>query len=220
MRETERAEVIKRAKTVVLEDPEKREQIKQNFAAAKPIVDELAQVGYRVETLADLRHQRKPWKSALPVLLRWLPKVDNPDIKDEIVRCLSVPWLGNAGTAVFIEEFRKSAPLNEMVAWTIGNALSIVDVRGFENQIIELCRNPTYGMTRQMLVLGLGRFHDAGAEDTALELLKDESVKLHAVIALGKMKSRRAIPELEKLLADKKSILRREARKAITSITQ
>jgi hypothetical protein len=220
MRETERAEVIKRAKAEVLGDPEKREQIRQNFAAAKPIIDELAQVGYRVESLADLRHQGKPWKSALPVLLRWLPKVDNPDIKDEIVRCLSVPWLGDAGTAVFIEEFRKSAAINEMVAWTIGNALSIVNVRGFENQIIELCRNPTYGMTRQMLVLGLGRFHDTAAEDTALDLLKDESVKLHAVIALGKMKSRRALPELEKLLADKKPIIRREARKAITSITR
>jgi hypothetical protein len=220
MRETERTEVIKRAKALVLEDPEKREQIRKNFAAAKPVIDQLVEVGYEIETLADLRHQGKPWKSALPVLLRWLPKVDSPDIKDEIVRCLSVPWLGNTGTALLIEEFRKAAPSNEMLAWTIGNALSIVDVKGFEGQIIELCRNRETGMARQMLVLGLARFNSAEAQQAALELLEDESVKLHAVIALGKMKSRRALPVLERLLADKRSIIRREARKAIKNIAR
>jgi hypothetical protein len=216
--DAQRKEIIKKARAIGGENPEKRQQIEANFAVAKPIIDELIELGYGVETLADLREQGKPWKTALPTLLRWLPKIDNPDIKSEVVRCLSVPWLGNTGTAQFIEDFRKWASINEMVAWTIGNALSIVDVNGFENQIVELCKNPTYGMTRQMLVLGLARFSNAEAEDTALELLKDESVKLQAVIAVGKMKSRRALPELERLLVDKKAIIRREAQKAITKI--
>jgi hypothetical protein len=220
MNNTERMEIMKRARAVAQEDPQKRTQIKENYAVAKPIIDELAGLGYRVETLGDLRHQGSAWKTALPLLLRWLPKIENPDIKAEIVSCLSVPWLGNKGTAALIEEFKKWSPAMEMLAWTIGNALSIVDVEGFESQIIELCRNPAYGMTRQMLVLGLGRFRSGEAEDTALELLKDESVKLHAVLALGEMKSKRALPALEQLLANEKSVIRREARKAIKRITQ
>jgi|SRR5579885_17307 hypothetical protein len=220
MNDNERAQVIQKARELVLRDPEKRQLIEKNFADAKPIIEELAGLGYHIETLADLRHQGKSWKPALPILLRWLPKTDNPDVKDELVRCLSVPWLGNSGTAALIEEFRKAALSNAMLAWTIGNALSIVDVKGFENQIIELSRNPAYGMARQMLVLGSSRFDSIEAEDTALQLLHDESVKLHAVIALGKMKSRRALPELERLSTDKNSAIRKEARKAITSITR
>jgi hypothetical protein len=32
-------------------------------------------------------------------------KVDDPDVKDEIIRCLSVPWIGSKATAQLIEEF-------------------------------------------------------------------------------------------------------------------
>jgi len=69
-----------------------------------------------------------------------------------------------------------------------------------------------------MLVLGLGRFSSPEAEEVTVELLNDEDVKLHAIIALGKMKSKRALFELEKLLTDKRAAIRKEARKAITKI--
>lgn len=220
MKDTEKAEVIKKVRELVLDDPAKREQFEKFQTLARPIIQELTKLGYNVETLGDLRHTGKPWKSALPVLLHWLPKVDDPGVKEEIVRCLSVPWLGDAGTGLLIEEFKKSATVNELLGWAIGNALSIVDARGFEAPIIALCENAAYGMTRQMLVAGLGRFHTAEAEDTALKLLRDESVRLHAVMALGKMKSRRALPELERLLADKNPAIHKEARKAIASITK
>lgn len=71
-----------------------------------------------------------------------------------------------------------------------------------------------------MIVWGLGRFRDDQAEETALDLLSDEDVKLHAVIALGKMKSKRALFQLEKLLRDKRAVIRKEARKAITRISR
>lgn len=214
------------------------------MAVAEPIIDELHKLGYKVRTLADLRHQDRNWKTALPLLLRWLPLVDDDlDIKQEIVRCLSVPWVGNKATAELIEEFKKYAPIlpkpsnpwvgNQLreisdeekkaapafsLAWAIGNALSIVDVKGFERQIIELCRNPKYGMARQMLVLGLGRLRSSEAEETAVELLNDEQVQIHAIGALGKMKSKRALFELERLLTDERAAIRKEARKAITKI--
>jgi len=190
-----------------------------------------------------LRHLGKPWKTALPTLLRWLPEIQDVNVKESIVRCLSVPWFGNKATAELIEEFRKYAPIHPNLsnpwvgnklrelsdeeknggpffnlAWAIGNALSIVDVTGFEKQIIELCGNQKYGMTRQMLVLSLGGLRSPEAEETAVKLLNDEGVQLHAIGALGKMKSKRALFELEKLLTDKRGAIRKEARKAITKI--
>src|SRR5207245_2484612 len=98
------------------------------------------------------------------------------------------------------------------------NALSIVDVKGFEKQIIELCRNPKYGMARQMMVSNLSRLHDSQAEEAAVELLNDEDIKLHAIGALGTMKSKRSLFELERLLTDRRAVIRKEARKAITKI--
>jgi hypothetical protein len=247
MGENDRAEVVEKArqriKQEALEDPVKQEQFQRYLEIAGPLLDELEKLDYEIDTLDDLRHQGKPWKTALPALLRWLPKIDDPGLKDSIVRCLSVPWVGNNATAELIEEFKKYAPIlpkpanpwvgNRMreipeeekklgpyfnLAWAIGNALSIVDVRGFERPIVELCRNPKYGAARQMLVLGLGRLHNSEAEETALDLLNDEQVQIHAIGALAKMKSKRALFELEKLMTDKRAAIRKEARKAITKI--
>ena len=164
-------------------------------------------------------------------------------MKESIIRCLSVPWVGKKATAELIEEFKQYAPIlpksinpwtgkrmREIpgeerklgryfsLAWAIGNALSIVDVKGFEKQIVELCRNSGYGEARQMLVLGLGRLQSSEAEETALALLNDESVQAHAIGALGKMKSYRALSQLGKLTSDKRPMIRREARKAIAKI--
>jgi len=247
MGESNRAEIVEkgrqRIKQEAFEDPVKREQFQKYFAIAGPLLDDLEKLGYEIDTVDDLRHLGKPWKSALPVLLRWLPKIDDPGVKDSIVRCLSVPWVGNKATADLVEEFKKYAPIlpkptnpwvgNQLreipeeekklgpylsLAWAIGNALSIVDVKGYENQVIELCRNPKYGAARQMVVLGLGRLGSPNAEEAALELLNDEQVQMHAIGVLGKMKSKRALFELEKLMTDKRGEIRKEARKAITKI--
>jgi hypothetical protein len=247
MGKDDRAEIVETARKQIKEDalgdPVGRERFQGYLKIAAPILSELAGLGYDIDTLDDLRHQGKPWKSALPTLLRWLPKIDDPCVKDSIVRCLSVPWVGNNATAQLIEEFRRYAPIlpspptvwvdNKMrelsdeeikavpffhLAWAIGNALSIVGVSGFEGQIIELCRNTKYGMARQMLVLSLGRLGVSEAEETAVQLLRDEGVQLHAIGALGRMKSKRALFELERLVADKRPAVRKEARKAITKI--
>ena len=230
-------------KQAAMDNSVNREQFQKYLAIAGPLLSELEQLGYEIDTLDDLRHLGKPWKSALPVLLRWLPKIDDPDVKDSIVRCLSVPWVGNKATAELIEEFKKYAPVllqptnpwvgNQLqeipeeekklgpyfnLAWAIGNALSIVDVKGYENRVIELCRNPKYGAARQMVVLGLGRVRSSEAEEAALDLLNDEQVQMHAIGALGTMKSKRALFALEKLMTHTRREIRKEARKEITKI--
>lgn len=242
----DRDEIKRIAEQIRAENPEKRVAYERHLAASKPILDELARLGYDIESLDDLRHQGKPWKTAVPILVRWLPEVSDTEVKENIVRALSVPWVGDEATAELIEEFKKYAPIvpqqhedlsdfssgqlikrlqtaenrnpSSSLAWTIGNALSIVDVKGFERQIIDLCRNTRYGTARQMLVLGLSRLRNSEAEEAALELLDDDDVKLHAIGALGKMKAKKALLQLERVLTDKRAAIRKEARKAITKI--
>jgi HEAT repeat protein len=71
-----------------------------------------------------------------------------------------------------------------------------------------------------MIVFGLNRIRDPRAEDAAISLLDDEDVKLHAVITLGKMKSKKALPLLEPLPASRRAGITKEARKAIRKITR
>lgn len=203
----------------LLRTPERAREIERLSALAQPLVRELIAAGYQIESLYQLSHLGRPWKTALPILQRWLPLMDEPAIKEEIVRALSVPWVGNTATAQLIDEFKKADPASSL-AWAIGNALSIVSVDGFEKEVIQLALNRKYGQARQMIVLGLGRLRSWDAQEAAVELLNDEDVKLHAIQALGAMKSKRALFELEKLLTDKRAVIRKEARKAITKINR
>ena len=123
-----RTEGIEKARQEIKEgafgDPARREQFRRYLVIAGPVLDELSGIGYQTDTLDDLRYQGKPWKTALPVLLRWLPKIDDPGVKESIVRCLSVPWVGSQATAELIEEFKKYAPiLSEAPNPWVGNQL-------------------------------------------------------------------------------------------------
>lgn len=199
-------------------DPAYAEYIRQVEIIVKPILDDLLRIGYKVADLAALRSHKDAWKASVPILLHWLPSVTHLNVKEEIIRLLGTPWTGNRATKYLIEEFRKTALEHPHYAWAIGNTLSTVDVKGFEKEIISLARHSQYGIARQMLVMGLHRLHNSEAAEAALDLLSDEDVKVHAIIALGKMKSKRALFHLEKLLTDKKPLIRKEARKAITKI--
>jgi hypothetical protein len=107
----ERAEFLKKAKVVIERDPERRERVRRSMAVAEPIIDELHSWATRLKPLVDLT-ARQNWKTALPLLLRWLPLLDDDlDIKQEIIRCLSVPWIGDGATDELIEEFKKFAPI-------------------------------------------------------------------------------------------------------------
>jgi hypothetical protein len=238
-------EKIKKIREELRKDPERRRVYERNIAISKPMIDELVGIGYEIENLDDLKYAGKDWRSAIPILLRWLPLIDDLHTKQTIVRLLSVPWSGSDATAKLIEDFKMYAPIlprtpnlwigkqmrtltdeekakapAQSLAWAIGNALSIVDVKGFEEQLIELCENQSYGMARQMIVWSLNRVCHPDAEEAAVDLLDDEDVRLHAIIALGKMKSRRALPKLQMLLVDKAAGISRESRKAIAKITR
>jgi len=226
-------------------DPSASQRRQTYLAIVGPLLSSLAAIGYDVQVVGDLRRLRKPWKSALPLLIQWLPKVEDPAIKEEIVRCLSVPWVKTAVTAELIQQFRKYAPLLKKLpnpwdgnrlseidveskrlapyfslAWAIGNAISIVGYKGFEDDILDLCVNKEYGNARQMIVEGLGRIGRSKDETALISLLGDDSVKLHAIRALRKMKSRSALPSLSGLLSDPSAIVRSEARKAINAISK
>jgi HEAT repeat protein len=77
--------------------------------------------------------------------------------------------------------------------------------------------NNWYGRARQMVVVALGKMkkNAASVMDVLIELLVDEDVAGHAVIALGKLKDQRAREAVAALQNHPKAWVRAEVKKAL-----
>ena len=198
---------------------EKRQQlIVQNKEASKPVLDDLSQAGLDVDWIEDLYNKRLDYKKAIPILLRWLTRVENPAVKEAIVRALSVPWARRTEAPVLlVEEFRRSKS-DFGLSWAIGNALSVVADDIVLNDIVSLIRDKTYGKAREMLVVALGNMKSPDVKHTLIELLDDEDLAGYAIMALGKLKCKEARSDIERFRTHPKRWVRKEAKKALVRI--
>jgi hypothetical protein len=207
-------------KKKLIENEQPRQQIiAQNKVASIPILLDLAQAGFEIEWVSDLYVKRFNYKAAIPILLKWLPLMDNKNVKEDIVRSLTVKWAKPIAAAPLIRELQNILKESDTgLAWAIGNALSIVADDCVFEEIVELVQNTQYGKAREMLAVSLGNMKNPHAEDILLDLLNDEEVAGHAIMALGRLKSKEARPAIERFLSHKKSWIRQEAKRAIGKI--
>ena len=198
----------------------RQESIEQHRLVAAPVVEGLNLAGFRVDSIDDLRRSGTHYSAAVPVLLKWLPRIANEDVKESIVRALSVPWAKPTATLPLIYEFR-AAPLTASgLKWAIGNALEVIADDSVFDQISEIVRDRKHGKAREMLAMALGNMTHKRAVELLIELLKDDEVAGHALIALGKLRDQKARPYIEKLLSHQKAWVRKEAKKALTKLDQ
>lgn len=187
-------------------------------SAEKPILDELSKIGYSVDTIMDLIYMKKKYKSAIPLLVEWLPQIENQNLKEAIVRVLSVPWArGSKANSVLINEFRK-APSGSSLKWAIANALEVVADDNSYDEIVNLVQDPRNGSARQMLALALGNMINPHAQDILIDLLEDDQVAGHAIMALGKLGSIKSFEKIERFANHPKTWVRNEAKKALLRI--
>ncbi|MHB8188579.1 MAG: HEAT repeat domain-containing protein [Dermatophilaceae bacterium] len=186
------------------------------------LLADLASTGFDVASVSELRTSGTPYPKAVPVLLKWLPKVETASDKEEIVRALSVPWARSEALGPLIEEFKavphSSSPEGDLLRWAIGNAIEVLwdDARFLD--LVDLAQQRSYGRAREMVVLGLGRSKRPEAGDVLIELLDDPDVNGHAVKALAKLRLPKARPGLEKMLGDDRAWVRRAAKKALENL--
>ena len=184
-----------------------------------PVVDDLVAAGFHVRTIADLRYRRLRYSAAVPILISWLPRMESAAVKEEIVQCLGVSYAKPAAARVLVEEFRRAdESLSPGLRWAIGNALDVVADDSVAAEMLAIALDCSYGASREMLVVALGNLGDPRVVPALIELLGDEDVCGHALMALGRLAPLRARPHVEKLLAHPTGWVRREARKALDSI--
>ena len=192
-----------------------RANVRRNLALQAPVIHALNSIGYDVRSLDELRRSGTPYRDAVPVLVEWLERTTDPNLKNSIVRALSVPWARPYAVPHLVRAFWQSQP---PLRWVIGNALSVVADDSVFDQIAQLVKDPSFGKSREMLALALANMKDPRAIDVLIQLLGDEQVAGHAVMALGKIGAERARSSIEPLLSSPRSWIRNEAKKALRKI--
>jgi hypothetical protein len=204
------------------DDREEQRQaaIAEHARATEPIIAELRALGFDIATLDELRRSGKTYSRAVPVLINWLPKVQGLDVKESIIRTLSVPWAKGVATRAVLDEFYK-APAEAMnFRWAVGNAMEVIADEAVAGEILEIVSNPSNGMARQMFVMALGKIGSSASIPVLLGLLRQDEVAGHAVDALGKLQAVEATEELQRLVAHGKPWVRKAAAKALTRIAK
>jgi HEAT repeat protein len=193
---------------------------------AAELARELRAAGVPVGDIWELVNGKVQYRQAIPVLIDWLEHVDErvpgperPKVAEALVRALTVPAARPVAAPVLIDAFRRvSDPSGMGLRWVIGNALSVVADDSVFDDVAALARGYGYGKARQMVVLGLGRSSDPRAVPILIDLLDDDDVAAHAVMALGKLKATAARERIRPLLDHPQALVRREAKKALTKI--
>jgi HEAT repeat protein len=192
--------------------------------APSAFVHELADVGVSVESPWELVNSRRSYRSAVPVLIEWLeraevdvPAAERARFREGLVRSLSVKEARGVAGPALVREFRRPG-MPADYRWAVGNALEVVADDSIFEDLVALVRERAFGRDRQMVVLSLARVKDPRAVEVLVELLDDEDVVGHAVMALGRLKARRARPAIERCLDDPRPWVRKEAKKALVKI--
>jgi hypothetical protein len=187
--------------------------------AVAPVIEDLRAVGFEVATVQDLRRVGVPYSEAIPVLLRWLPRVEYPPLKEDIVRTLSVPWASPMALRPLLTEFERTPASEESgLRWAIGNALEVLGDDSVFEELAAIARNPAYGRSRQMVVVALGRMRNPAAAQILIDLLGDEQVAGHAVKALRRLRAPAARERLAAMSNHPKTWIRNEVKKALDAI--
>jgi HEAT repeat protein len=194
-----------------------RRNVQEYGEAAAPLLAELAAAGFVVQSVSELHQKRINYESVVPILVKWLPLIANPRVKESIVRALSVPFAQEAAP-LLVEEFRRVDSEPSGLKWAIGNALDVVANDAVLDEMIDLAKDKHHGKAREMLVSGLGNIKNRRVVPILIDLLADEEVFVNAIMGLAKLGAASARSSLEPFLKHPKPYVRKEAKKAIEKI--
>jgi HEAT repeat protein len=190
----------------------------------KPILVDLAAVGYEVISLASLRESGIKYKEAIPTLVDWLERASDSKVKGELARALSVPWAKSSATQPLIRAFRDVDPAVDPTGtglrWTIGNALNVLFHDAHFSAYVDLASDSRHGAARQMVVLALGRSRNPEAVRVLLSLVDEPDVDGHAIQALAKLKAPAARAALVSKLDDPRAWVRSQARRGLNGLPE
>jgi len=210
----------KRLRTLIAEEDHRLRQVRRQYQLAQePIVADLKRRGFRIDTVQQLCGRKRSYKSAIPILLKWLPITSDIRAKERIVEALSVPWARRLAAPALVAEFRDApgVPFSGL-KYAIGNALAVVADDSVFERISALLRDKRHGTDRTMLAMSLARMKNPRAVDLAIELLDDDEIAGHCVAALGELKAKRSRTRIRQFLRHPQEWVRTAAKRSLAQI--
>ncbi|WP_432015298.1 HEAT repeat domain-containing protein [Streptomyces cucumeris] len=199
--------------------------------SAVGLLGDLAESGFPVASVGELREWPIKYQAAVPVLVDWLPRVSYLPLVEDIVRTLSVPFAKKQALPTLLKFFRippsvedpmrpaSSEPGEEHLRWVVGNALGVFAAPAIADELIELALSREFGGARGQIVLSLPRVKDDRVPGVLVSLLDDPTVAPSVIEALGKMKFVDARDRVRDLLDAPDKNVRDQAKKALKRMT-
>lgn len=162
-----------------------REAILTRYAKAeKPLLDELAAVGLRVETAWDLRSLTSPYPKAIPILLNHLDRAYPSLVKEGIALAAGPKWARSLAWDSFVGAYSREpnlSPIHEPgemgapAAFKDGLAcgLSAMARPDDLDTIIALVTTPRHGPSRIFFIRNLSRSKMHRAFETLVRMRND-----------------------------------------------
>lgn len=167
-------------------------------AETAPLLVELRERGYPLESLGEIREAYAPFpEDVVAALLGWVGRMSDPVLQSQIIRELAhsrAPF----DVTVLLRLFESSE--SDDVRWAIANTLAELRPVGAEEWIASALQNRQYGRAREMLPLALARI---APRDQANRVITEvfEQMPGHAALGLGESGG---AEELDFLLAHSK----------------
>jgi hypothetical protein len=156
--------------------------------AEAPLVDELREAGFQVQSAWDLVNTPGSYPKAVPILLAHLPRPYPAAVREGIARALAVRE-ASCGWDVLMRLYREE----DEVRAKDGLAVAIAAAANDEliGDVIALARDTSQGPSRLLLLGALERSADPRARAALMELGTDPELKKEIQVILRRIKKRK-----------------------------
>ena len=176
----------------------------------------LAEAGFVVSSVADIRQQFDPLPSSLAALLiEWIPRLEDRGLQESATWALLAAPTGTMNGVVLAELF--DAATNDELKWAIAAVINQTRPQDIEEWLIAAVRDRCSGDSRNLLAAAIAKMlPPERAVPVLIDLFHD--VPLAAVHPLGKVGDSGVRDFLTAILTTARGPLRRELRQAIARI--
>ncbi len=179
------AKKLERDPDFVAQRAKRREEHARQIAPALELQDrilsELAGRGVHASSLAGLGESGSVPPAAVDVLLGWLRRTDNPDIRMAVVGPLAVAGEPFDGTPLAIAF---DSTDHHTLKWTIANTIAYARPTGLSEWLESRLADPSLERTREMLAVAAGHLLDPSKASAILRNVFPE-LPGHCAIGLG-----------------------------------
>lgn len=179
------------------------------------LLKEIREKNIEISSIDELIKIDKKYKDLVPIILRHLELTDDESDKQFLVRCLGVRGFTDV-TETLIKEFYEASSVS--YKWAIGNSLlNIMNKESLET-MIKIAQETEHGIARQMIVVAIGKMKQIETLPVLLNLLNDEEITGHVIIALSNFKDQSIIPFIEPYMNHQVKWISNEAKKLIKKL--